>query len=315
MDNQNTDQIFFSICVMIILRKEKKYYMPGDKYAALWVSHTSISDFLVCPRSYYLRNMYRNPKNRHKIKIMSPSLALGQVVHEVLESLSIIPKNSRFFEPLMDKFEVAWEKVKGKQGGFFDKDTEYRFQERGRQMIRRVKENPGPIAGLAVKIKEDLPHFWLSEEENIILCGKVDWLEYLPESDSVHIIDFKTGKQEENVNSLQLPIYHLLVHFCQARKVTKASYWYLDHENEPVEKSLPPLADAQAQVLDIARKIKLARQLDRLSCPQGGCFNCFPLEEVVAGRAEFVGEDAYGTDIFILPPRASDPISTDSVIL
>ena len=289
--------------------------MPIDKYKALWVSHTSISDFLACPRSYYLRHMYRNPKNRHKIKIMSPSLALGQVVHEVLESLSVLPKNARFLESLMDKYEATWGKVTGKRGGFFDRDTEYRYQERGREMIRNVKENPGPVGGLAVKIKEDLPHFWISEEEGIILCGKVDWLEYLPESDSVHIIDFKTGKQEEDPNSLQLPIYHLLVHFCQARKVTRASYWYLDHEKEPSGRTLPSLEEAEAKVLAIARQIKLARQLERLNCPRNGCQSCLPFEEIVAGKGELVGEDYFGADIFILPQKVPQPISTDSVIL
>ena len=91
--------------------------MP-DKYTATWVSHTSISDFLRCPRSYYLKNVYRDPKTNHKVKLMSPSLALGQAVHEVLESLSVLPKHSRFNESLIEKFEKAWSKVTGKKGGF-----------------------------------------------------------------------------------------------------------------------------------------------------------------------------------------------------
>ncbi|OGH64344.1 MAG: hypothetical protein A2821_02195 [Candidatus Magasanikbacteria bacterium RIFCSPHIGHO2_01_FULL_41_23] len=289
--------------------------MSVDKYKALWVSHTSISDFLACPRSYYLRHIYRNPKNRHKIKIMSPALALGQVVHEVLESLSVLPKSARFLEPIMDKYETAWEKVTGKKGGFFDRDTEYQYQERGRAMIRNVKENPGSIMRSAVKIKEDLPYFWLSEEEGIILCGKIDWLEYLPDIDSVHIIDFKTGKQEEDPNSLQLPIYYLLVHYCQARQVTKASYWYLGYDAEPVERALPSLEEAKTRIVTIARQIKLARQLERLSCSHNGCWNCLPFEEVVAGRAELVGEDDFGADVFILPPKNPQPISTESIIL
>jgi ATP-dependent helicase/DNAse subunit B len=60
-------------------------------------------------------------------------------------------------------------------------------------------------------MKEDLPHYWLSEDDGIILCGKIDWLQYLPDTDSVHIVDFKTSKNKEKANSLQLPIYLLLV--------------------------------------------------------------------------------------------------------
>ncbi len=288
--------------------------MP-DKYSALWVSHTSICDFLACPRAYYLRHMYRDPRTKHKVKLMGPALALGQAVHEVLESLSVIPQKTRFLEPIMDKYEKSWAKVAGKKGGFFDRDTEYKYEQRGREMIKRVKDHPGPVAELAVKIKEDLPHFWISEEDNIILCGKVDWLQYLPETDSVHIIDFKTGKQDESADSLQLPIYHLLVNYCQDRKVTKASYWYLDRDDAPVEKPLPGLDEAKKRVLEIARQIKLARQLGRLDCPKGGCRNCAPFEEIVAGKAECVGQDEYGYDIYIEPKREAETISTESVIL
>lgn len=289
--------------------------MPIDKFSALWVSHTSISDFLSCPRAYFLRHMYRDPKTRHKIKIITPPLALGQAVHETLEALSVIPKENRFFHSLMDGFEKSWEKVRGKKGGFVDRDTEYKYEERGRAMIRNVKDNPGPLANSAVKIKEDLPHYWLSEEEGIILCGKVDWLEYLPATDSVHIIDFKTGKQDEDPDSLQLPIYHLLVRYCQSRLVTKASYWYLDREDGLVEKVLPSIEEARERVLMIARKIKLARQLDRLSCPNQGCMHCQPYEDIVAGKGELVAEDEYHYDVYTLPLRAPQIISTESVIL
>ena len=50
-----------------------------------------------------------------------------------------------------------------------------------------------------------------NEEENIILNGKIDWLEYVPEDDSIRVIDFKTGKNDEKEGSLQLPIYILLL--------------------------------------------------------------------------------------------------------
>jgi RecB family exonuclease len=39
-------------------------------------------------------------------------------------------------------------------------------------------------------------NFYLSEEDNIILNGLVDWIEYL-DDDTLHLIDFKTGKHEE----------------------------------------------------------------------------------------------------------------------
>lgn len=289
--------------------------MP-DKFTATWVSHSSISDFLKCPRSYYLKNVYRDPKTKHKIQLMSPPLALGSAVHEVLEGLSLLPTKTRFDESLITRFQSAWKKVSGKKGGFFDAETEQQYKLRGEAMLRRVMDHPTILQSLAVKIKEDLPYYWLSEEDNIILCGKIDWLEYLPDTDSVHIIDFKTSKSEENESSLQLPIYHLLVHNCQHRQVTKASYWYLEFNDELTPKELPDLATASDQVLEVARQIKTARSLERFKCPHGedGCYACRPLEAVLQGKAEFVGENEYRADVYILPNSAPDETET-SVLL
>lgn len=274
--------------------------MP-DKFTAVWVSHTSINDFLRCPRAYYLKNVYRDPKTNHKIKIITPALSLGQAVHEVLEGLSILPRDKRFFEPLTIKLEKIWQKFSGKKGGFWDIDTEFKYRERGMEMLRKVMNNPGSLKELSVKIKMDLPWYWLSEEENIILCGKIDWLQYLPETDSVKIIDFKTGRHNEADNSLQLPIYSLLVHNCQKRKAESASYWYLE-SGLITQKDLPNIATAQKQVLAIAQKIKLARQLEKFKCPNGenGCAECWPLEQIIKGQAEFVGLDEYKADVYIL---------------
>ena len=287
-----------------------------DKYKATWVSHSSISDFLQCPRAYYLKNVYKDPMSGNKIKLMSPALALGQAVHDVLESLSGLKTNERFSEPLPNKFEKAWEVVSGKKGGFFSDEEEAKYKARGSAMIARVFNHPGPITELAVKIKQNLPYYWISEDDNIILCGKIDWLQYLPETDSVHIIDFKTGKRREDAGSLQLPIYHLLVTNTQQRKVTKASYWYLEESDTLTEKELPDLEESAAKVLQIALKMKAARGLQKFDCPQGsGCRNCQPYEDIIAGKAEFVGIDGYNYDTYIMPPVQGNEDAMESEIL
>jgi len=290
--------------------------MP-DKFTATWVSHSSISDWLKCPRSYYLKNVYRDPKTKHKIQLMAPPLALGSAVHEVIESLSVLPTKERFNESLIKKFQTAWKKVSGKAGGFRDAATEEKYKLRGETMLRRVMDHPGPLLNLAVKINDDLPHYWLSEEDNIILCGKIDWLEFLPDTDSVHIIDFKTGKNEEDSGSLQLPIYHLLVQNCQHRRVARASYWYLDSSDELTPKELPDLAEAHNQVLEVARQIKTARKLERFKCPHGddGCYACRPMEAIIQGKAEFVGLNDYKADVYIMPEQTEAQDKTETSVL
>src|SRR5260221_11773326 len=125
----------------------------SDKYKAVWVSHSSIADFLKCPRLYFLRNVYKDPKTGHKITIMTPPLALGQAVHTVIESLSVIRAEERISTKIFEKYEDEWKKVSGKIGGFKDEETEKEYKGRGRKMLQRIIENPGPLLHKALKIK------------------------------------------------------------------------------------------------------------------------------------------------------------------
>src|SRR5258705_3817407 len=120
-------------------------------------------------------------------------------------------------------------------GGFKSKEEETEYKERGRKMLQKIFDDPGPLKNKALKLKSvegdsKLPWYWLFEEDNIILSGKIDWVEYMND-DSIHIIDFKTGKNEEDKESLQLPIYTLLAKNLQKRPITKISYWYLSDDN------------------------------------------------------------------------------------
>lgn len=277
--------------------------MSPDPYTAVWVSHTSIGDFRRCPRAYFLKNVYRDPKSGHKIKLVTAPLSLGQIIHEVLESLATVPTEERLKESLVVKLHALWGKISGKRGGFTGAEMELKFKKRGEDMLNRVMEHPGPLAKKTVRIKSDMDiaHYWLSEKDNIILCGKIDWLEYIPEFNSVHIIDFKTSKNEEDGGSLQLPIYYLLAKNCQMRAVDKASYWYIERDDKPTEKKLPDAEEAYEKVFDIAKKMKLARQLSVFKCPyKTGCGTCRPFEKIIRGEATFVGVDERGNNLYIL---------------
>ena len=98
-------------------------------------------------------------------------------------------------------------------------------------------------------------------------------------SDSVRIVDFKTGKFDEDPDSLQLPIYYLLASRCQTKPVTGISYWYLNRDPEPVAMDLPDKDDATTRILEYAKRIALARKLGRFVCKENdGCRACRPLE-------------------------------------
>lgn len=279
--------------------------MPQDKYSSVWVSHSSIADYLKCPRLYYLRNVYKNEKGR-KINITSPALSLGISVHSVLENLANYPVAERFNRSLEENFNEEWKKVSGKIGGFKTPEEEAEAKNRGLGMILRVAENPGPLKNKTLKLplghNNMLPNFFLSEEDDIILCGKVDWLEYIEKDDSIRVIDFKTGKNDEKEDSLQLPIYILLLNNLQKRKVSGAAYWYLDRNTEPTPVVLPDLAESRKKVFAIAKIIKQAREKKEFNCPQGGggCFYCQPFEKILKGEAEFVGLNQYNQEMYII---------------
>lgn len=290
-----------------------------DKYTAVWVSHSSMSDFLKCPRLYYLHNMYKNPKTGRKMSIVTPHMSLGIAVHEVLEALADYPADERMKRNLLDDFEKAWTNVSGKKGGFADDVEEQEFKSRGIVMLQNVMKDPRFLVNKRIKLPRETmnPNYFISEDHNIILNGLVDWIEYLPETDSLHIVDFKTGKHEEKEGSLQLPIYLLLCNALQKRKVTKASYWYLETD-KMVEAQLPDATQAEKDVIEVAMKVKTARVEAKREgedkvfvCPQGaynpktgvgGCANCRLYELILVSdpSVENVGIGGFNQEMFVV---------------
>ncbi len=279
----------------------------ADKYNAVWVSHSSMGDFIKCPRAYFLHNVYKNPDTGRKITIVNPALSLGSAVHATLEALKTLPVGERLQRDLVADFENEWSKsASGKKGGFTSDSEEQAAKVRGRLMIERVVKHPGPLKQKTVKLKESEnnmpPNFVLSGKENIILCGMIDWLEYVEADDSVRIIDFKTGKNEENEDSLQLPIYLLLLNELQKRRVSGAAYWYLEKNDAPTGVALPDAVEAKEKVLTVARNVKDAREKKSYDCPRGsaGCFACEPYEAILRGEAEYLGIGGYGQDAYLV---------------
>ena len=266
-----------------------------------------MGDFIKCPRLYYLHNVYKDPKTNRKMTIVTPHMSLGIAVHNVLEGLGNYPAEERMERDLRAQFEEEWLKVTGKKGGFTDETQEEEFKMRGKEMINTAIKDPRFLVNKRIKLPQsNMPcNFYLSEEDNIILNGLIDWIEYLPD-DTLHMIDFKTGKHEEKDSSLQLPIYLLLCNALQKRKVSKASYWYLETD-KMVEKQLPDLDTARRDVYAVAIKVKEAREQKAFACPKGeeGCMHCRVYEEILAlkngepSNAQYIGVGGFNQDVYI----------------
>jgi hypothetical protein len=127
----------------------------SGKYDAVWVSHSSMGDFLKCPRLYYLHNVYKSPDTGRKLTIVSPAKSLGSAVHKTLEDLKTLPVEERLTRDLLADFERDWEQVaSGKKGGFASAEEEEAAKARGRAMIERVVKNLGPIKKKTVALKK-----------------------------------------------------------------------------------------------------------------------------------------------------------------
>ncbi len=244
---------------------QKKNNQEQSKYNAVWLSHSSVGDYLKCPRLYYLKNVWKN-KNGRKVNTVSPHMSLGSAVHQVIEPLANLKVEERLekinnpISNLIDTYNSVWKKFSGIMGGFENPEQEGEFKRRGEKMIKNVSENLGPIKNKTVKFYNGdfIPNIYLSEADNIILCGLVDWVEYVEKDDTLRVIDFKTGRNEEKEDSYQLPIYKILVESLQKRKVSGGAYWYLDKDKFPVNKELldEDIEEVKNELLKIGLEIK-----------------------------------------------------------
>lgn len=290
----------------------------SDKYKAIWLSHSSYNDFLNCPRGYYLKNVYKDPKTKNKISLLSPATSLGSAVHLSIETLLNYPSHER--EEKLKDLEKAYERIwnenfVGKKGGFQNSEEEKEYYDKGLAMIENIKENPNFLLSKIIKkesyYKGDIiPNFFIDDEEEVLLCGVPDWVEYLDDN-TLHVVDFKTGKNEEREDSTQLPIYVLLLENLQKRKVSKASYWYLLTDKNIKEKEIDrgEIEDIKNKIVAAGKEIKELKNKtlkkdwrEVFVCEKGesGCIHCRDYEKILSGEAEYVGKDIYGKEGYVL---------------
>jgi hypothetical protein len=269
----------------------------------IWISHTSLNDFERCKQLYYLRNLYRDKKygNFFRIEVSSPFLTLGGTVHDAIDNFTTRYHGAeRTKDNLMYEFKRGWSLKPGKIGGFRDDSQEKDFKARGEAMLERFFANKHFSQGRSIKI--DFPKLALIAPDTAILVGNFDWLE--ESEDGLHILDFKTGVGEEDDNSLQLPIYALLAEHNLKKPVVKVSYWYLDRDSEPVEKSVSDLKKTLKELQTRAENVCRSVQNKELTCIEldGYCRSCHDYHKTVNDLAEHVQTDfKRKREVFFLP--------------
>ncbi len=264
---------------------------------AIYLSYTSLNDFLRCPRSFYLKNVYRDPTTSFKLQITSPFLTLGSTVHDAIKWFLEAPNPKPPLEALLAKYRNFWLKYRLKRGGFLTEEEEATFGKRGIQMLENFYINYHKLAALVAPI--EFPKYPLAED--VILMGNTDYIGMLPDG-SLQVVDFKTGAHDEE-SRLQLYIYAILAESNYQKPVSSVNFWYLDRESDLREVVLDPLEDTLKFLKDKALEIKDAIVEGNWVCVKGEglCKDCRDYLAVIGGRGEFMFSDhRYKKEVYFL---------------
>lgn len=279
---------------------------------AIFISPSTIADFNKCPQLYFYRNVYRSPRGL-KIQIINPNLALGQAIHDTLEIFVRLPVGERTKDQLLSKFEFSWSSLSGEKGGFSSEIEEKEYRNRALAMLERFYKNKHFQEAEMVKIP-GFPKLELGND--IILTGKLDWLE--KDERGYHLIDFKTGKNEEKESSQQLPIYAVLVNGIFKGEEVRASFWYLGKDDDFTPFTLPEVSKTTEYLKNKGEIIKMVRQTQSFRCQSGGesCWACRDMLAIAQGKGKLVNMDPVNRkqEIYILPKGGIEIVEQMTVV-
>lgn len=280
----------------MVPRKQSKFIKD-----AIFLSNTSLNDFLSCPRAYYLKNIYRDPRNNYRIQIASPYLALGATVHDVIKWY-LTSEDVPTFEATKQKFNDLWGKYHGKRGGFTLGQDEADFVNRGIKILENFVKNAKRLEKLAPPAH--FPKYPLLPD--VILTGNMDFVGFLPDG-SLHVVDFKTGSKDEE-SPLQLYIYAILSENYYGKPVKRASFWYLDREDSPKEAILGSVEQNLQWLIDKSKQVKEAWERNHWECVKGEdmCRDCRDYQAVLDGKGEFMYTDhSFKKEVYFLTDNLS----------
>ncbi len=284
------------VIMQCMIASQPKTYIKD----ALWLSYTALKDFQKCPRSYYLKNRYKDPKTGYRLQIAFAPMTLGSLVHDAIKWY-LQTNRVASLEDVIKKFRNHWLKYQGKRGGFASREEEGEFGKRGLALLDNFYKNREI---LEKNIPEyDFLRFML--DEKIVLNGKLDFLGQLSDN-SLHVLDFKTGSKDEE-DSIQLHAYAILAESNFQKPVSKISYWYLDRDDKPQEAVLDSLEDKLKWLKEKALEIQKAIKEDKWVCSKSpelveGCNDCRNYQAIIEGKGEFqFSDDEFKKDVYFLP--------------
>lgn len=263
---------------------------------AIFISYTSLTDYLKCPRSFYLKNIYRDPRQGYKLQISSPHLTLGATVHDTIKwylESEVKPSKGE----TLARFRNLWRKYRLKRGGFTSEEEEAAFGKRGLKMLENFLDHQDSLEPCALFLH--FPKFNLVED--IILFGNMDFIGECGDG-SLHVVDFKTGTKDEE-STLQLYIYAVLAEANLQKTVSKASFWYLDRDDGPKSIVLDSLEGQIEWLKQKGLELKKSIKAGNWVCVKSPdlCRDCRDYQDILEGKGEYLFPDyAFKKEVYFL---------------
>ncbi len=236
------------------------------------ISPYKLNLYLECPRHYWWNYINAETKSLQPLR---GYFTMGDHVHNALKHFMGILPEKRTKQMLLGMLEFQWQKRHGPAGGFRTAEEERDYKERAQRMLSAFFD------------REDMTirPLWASDKlittgvsETLSFMGKIDRVD--EESDGLHIIDYKTSK-EEREDRWQLPMYAAMAKRFFNKPVARLSYLFLE---TGTWLSVPanPAREAWtiAQVEQIVQSMPHSSEREAWSCPDGdACTHCNYLKE------------------------------------
>jgi len=152
---------------------------------------------------------------------LRPGDTAGSLVHRVLcDFFTRVPREERTETRLLQMYEDAWnalspryKRVPGVEALHKNGATQLR------NFARRFGLDAEPF-GVEVYLQAEVA-------PGVTLFGRMDRIDQEPDG-TLHIIDYKTGTQPDEIDKKQLVLYAIMVEQELKKVVSRASFWYLD---------------------------------------------------------------------------------------
>jgi len=237
----------------------KKSISIKNKYKVDTLSFSKIDEFEKCPLHYKLKYILNIPTKK------SPSLVLGNSIHEALNNFYLNVKNSVYKKisekNLLHEFEKSWINE-----SFENKIHAQAMYKKGEEMLVNYFNNYFDFENLPtlLEIPFKIP-LHKKNESFLKIVGKMDRVDVFENGD-IEIIDYKTGEnkkdQKKADEDLQLTIYAIAANYIKEKpfgvdvKKIKLSLLYLDdltkitttRSKSDLEKSIEKIFDVRSQI-------------------------------------------------------------------